>query len=139
MTIIRRQSDLIDIEIGDLTFSLKPFSYQERLEIASTITNQEGTFVENAAKATYISMKYAIKALKGAKLEDGSDYKLQFDENSHLSEDSISDILNLEINDKISIVLNNFGKGVPTKIVSPANGEEVEGVKIVQKTGVPKK
>ena len=139
MTIIYKKNDLITLKIADLTFKIKPLAYMERVEIMACSSKQEGSVIENAAKATYLAIKYAVKDFQGAKLIDGSDYKLEFDNEGYVSEESINDILNIENNNKLGLALNNFLKGVPTKLINPFTNEELEGVEIIQQTGQPKK
>lgn len=139
MSIIYRKNDLVKLKIGDLIFGIKPLTYLERVEIMSHLTNASGVVTENAAKATYYTMKFAIRSLEGAKLLDGSDYVLTFDENKNLSDDSLDDLLNIESNDKLGLAIWNFLKGVPAVLIDPNTNEPIEGVEIVTQKGVPKK
>lgn len=140
MTIIYQKDDLITLKIGELLFKIKPLSYMERVEILATANMQEGSVIQNAAKATFLAMKYAIRGFSGAKLSDGTDYKISFDDNGNLSEDSIDDLLNIQENQVLGFALNNFLKGVPAKLINPHTGEELEGVEVIQENkGVPKK
>ena len=140
MTIIYRKNDLVSIKIGNLTFGVKPLSYMERVEIMSAMANQSGQVIENAAKATFLTMKNAIREFSGAKMVDGSDYNITFDDNGNISDESIDDLLNIEANGKLGLALHNFLKGVPSKLIDPNTGEELEGVEIHnEKSGLPKK
>lgn len=139
MTIIYRKSDLVDIEIDDLTFKIKPLSYMERVDIMSTLSNEGGKVIENAAKATFLTMKYGIKKVSGAKLADGTDYEIGLDADGNISEESIDDLLNLKISANLGLCLHNFLNGVPEEIIDPNTGEVIKGVKLVLSKGVPKK
>jgi len=139
MTIIYRKNDLINLKFGDLVFGIKPLSYMERVEILSTLSMDNGKYIENAAKGTFLCMKYAIRKLTGAKLIDGSDYKLEFDADGNLSDESIDDVLNFQENEILGLALGNFLKCVPSKLINPNDGEPLEGVEIVPSEGVPKK
>ena len=92
MTIIHSKKHLITIKIDDLTFKIKPLTYKERTDVMACIYNQNGTVVENAAKATYLAMRYAVKNIDGAFLPTGEKYQLEFDDNSYLSEDCVDDL-----------------------------------------------
>lgn len=139
MTIIYRKNDLISLEIGDLVFKIKPLNYLDRVEIMSCLHNSSGTIVENAGKASYLTIKYAVKKLEGASTIDGTPYELEFDESGNITDDAISDILNIEENNKLGLALHNFLKGVPSKLIDPNTGDNLEGVKIINQGGVPKK
>lgn len=140
MTIIYKKNDLITLKIGELLFKIKPLSYMERVEILSTANMQEGSVIQNAATATFLAMKYAIRGFSGAQLSDGSEYKISFDDNGNLSDESIDDLLNIQENQVLGLALNNFLKGVPSKLINPHTGAELEGVEVIQDNkGVPKK
>lgn len=139
MTIIYRKNDLISLKIGDLTFNVKPMTYIERVEVMTCLSNVEGTVVENAAKATFLAMKYTIRKLDGAFLVGGEKYKVEIAEDGYISDESIDDLLNIEQSGNLGKALHNFLKGVPAKLIDPRTGKELEGVEIVNQGGVPKK
>lgn len=139
MTIIYRKNDFVSLKIGDLIFKIKPLTYEERVEIMSCLSNAGGTVVENAAKATFYSMKYAIKGIDGAFLPDGSKYDITLGDDGLITDDSIDDLLNIELNGLLSKALQNFLRGVPAKIIDPQTKKDLEGVEVVRKGGVPKK
>lgn len=139
MAIIYRKGDLVSIKIDDLVFGIEPLSYMDRVSIMACLSNEAGAVIENAAKATFLTMKKAVRELSGATLLDGSAYELSFEENGDLSDESIDDLLNMETNSYLGMALSNFLKGVPTELVNPNTGKPVEGVEIIKQRGVPKK
>lgn len=139
MTIIYRKDDLIKLKIGDLTFSIRPMSYQDRVSVLSALSNEGGSVIENAALATFKTMKHTIVSVDGAMLLSGDKYKITKDDDGKISDTSIDELLNLEENNLLGLALNNFLRGVPAKIINPNTGEELEGVEIVKSKGVPKK
>lgn len=139
MTIVYKKNDLIKVKITDITFHIKPLTYSERTEIMSCAHMQGGNVIENAAKATFLAMRHAIRDIEGVTNVDGTPYKLSFSEDGALTDDCIDDLLNLHTSDKLGPTLNNFLKGVPAKIVDPFTGEALEGVEIVPSGGMPKK
>jgi len=116
MSIIYRKTDLINLKIGDLTFIIRPLSYQDRISVMSALSTEGGSIVENAALATFKLMKHAIAGVSGAKLPDGEDYEISKDEEGKISDDSIDDLLNLEENDVLGMALHNFLKGIPATL-----------------------
>lgn len=139
MTIIYKSTDLIDLKIQDLVFSIRPLRYKQRVDIMSCLSNQSGTIVENAAKATFLTMKYTIRKVTGAFLLDGSPYEIELGEDDNVSDDCIDDLLNMASDSKLGPALHNFLKGIPSKLIDPNTGEELKGVEIVKQEGVPKK
>lgn len=139
MSIIYRKTDLIKLQIGDLIFSLKPLSYLERTEIMGCLVNNEGEVVENAAKATFLAIRYTIRKIDGATLSDGSKYELEFNEAGNISDECIDDLLNIDTDGKLGLAITNFLKGIPSKLIDPNTNKELKGVKIILGKGVPKK
>src|SRR5690606_3486695 len=81
------------------------------------------------SEGTALALKYAVKSISGVKDSDGKPYELKF-EGEFLSEESIDDLLNLEITDKLVLACSTLVNGVP-KDFTDVNGNKIEGVEII--------
>ena len=92
-------------------------------------------------KAVIQSMKFALKDIKGMKTIDDEgnevEYKLSFD-NNEISDDSIDDILNMPIAQKVSSLCTSLMSGLSSKITD-LNGKEIEGLEFIGKVQPAKK
>ena len=135
---IYRQSDRIPLEISGVKFLIKPLSYREKMEITKAISMKEGEQLETILQTTLLLMKFSIKGVEGIAYHDGSPLELQFDESGELSEESVNELLSMEITAKLNLALGQFANGIPDKVVDE-NGKPLEDVKILPMAGVPSK
>jgi hypothetical protein len=79
---------------GDVSITIKPLKYSEKVEINSLQRNVAGELIDDYMAQTYLSLKYSIVNVEGLKKYDGSDYALEFDQvTGELSEDSVEDLV----------------------------------------------
>lgn len=119
-------SDRIHIKIDDITFVIAPLNYLRKQELAECTKLQDGKETFDLLKAQIYYIKYALKEVKGIKNYDGSDYELEF-EGDCLTDNCVSEILNLEQREKLNIVAWQQLNGIKEL-------EDVEGVELEVKT-----
>lgn len=93
---ILSMKDRLKLQVGDVTFELKPLSVKEMDEVNSHRRNSGGQVEKDILKENATYLKYAVKGLSGIKDYSGNDYELEF-ENGHLTEDCISDLFTLKL------------------------------------------
>lgn len=128
MSRIYKTTDRVKVKVDDLTFSISPLSYAQKSEIQSklykAVNDQDMLAAQDAA---VLSIKYAVKSVKG--LTDGNDEPYQLEmENNQLTQQCIDDLLNIEQNTKLAAVCTSLVHGISTEIVDPNTGEKLEGV-----------
>ena len=138
MITVYRNTDRIKLKIHDVLFSVKPLSYKEKADITSTISLDGGMQTEDTMSSVQKIMKYSVKEVKGISYPDGTPLKLKFDDNDHLEEDSIDELLNMEITTDLTTALYGFMQGVPKQITGP-DGTKMSHIKILPFDGMPKK
>lgn len=136
MARIYRLTDRIKIKIDDLIVTVRPLSKDEKAEILQSVIHgrSKGDFKE-ATQGMVLALKYAIKNVEGIIDSDDKPYQLQFDENKNLTDDCISDLLNLEFHSKLTLVCISLARKIPEEFTDE-NGKKLEGVEII-KTGTP--
>jgi hypothetical protein len=72
---------------------LKPFSMANKMEIASKVKIVNGEEVPDDTQQALLSLKYSIVDVKGIKDYSGNDYKLSFDENELIDDQTVDDLL----------------------------------------------
>ena len=123
--IIHKISDVIEYKIGPLTIKVTPLSFKQKSEINALIMMaQKSQDIIELQKASLMSVKMALKEIKGLKYADGSEWSLQF-ENGLVSDDSLDELLNLEMSAKIVEICGAFINSIPSSI---------EGVELIDKT-----
>jgi hypothetical protein len=126
--IIHKITDKIKVKIGEIAFWVSPLSWDQKQDILSDAKMNDGK-VSNR-NSTYKCIKYAVKDIEGVVLSDGSPYTLKL-ENGVLSDESVEEILNLELSPRLIMTCYSLVHGVPNKIFNPVTGEPLEGVEIV--------
>jgi hypothetical protein len=128
MTKIYRTTDRVKVNVEGITFSISPLSYIQKSEIQAklykAVTDQDMMAAQDAA---VLSIKYAVKSVKG--LFDGNDepYQLELEDNQ-LTQQCIDDLLNIKQNTKLASVCTSLVHGLSTEIIDPTTGEKIEGV-----------
>lgn len=110
--IVYRLTDRIPVIIGDLTFLIAPMSFEQKIAIMESGKMAAGKETKDMARSAVMAMKYSVKSVKGLKNADGSDYELTFDESGNLSDESISELLQVEQYPKLLEVTTQFVNGI---------------------------
>jgi hypothetical protein len=121
---VYRLSDRIKIKIDDIIVTISPLSIHQKTEIQSAMWKgrTEKNF-EEATKGVMLSIKYAVKGISGLTDLSGQEYKLEF-QDGVLSDQSLDDVFNLGLTDKLSMVCASLIKGIPSEF-------NIEGVEFV--------
>jgi len=136
MAKIYRTTDRIPVQVDDVIITLSPLKYHEKAEIQACVMKGDA---HGATQGAALALKYSIKEIKGVELEDGSEYSLDLGPEGNLTEDCISDLLNLQVFDKLIAVSLNLLNGIPDKFVDLATGKKITGVEIVKEKSGKKK
>lgn len=112
---IYKCSDRLPIKIGDIEFKISPLSFQNRSEIQSLLVLAQGGDMNKAVEGSFLAIKYALKGIKGVENFDGTPYELSFDSDGTLTDDCVSEVLNLECFPKLAALAVALINGVPDK------------------------
>jgi hypothetical protein len=129
MARIYKRSDRIKVQVHDITLHIAPLSLSQKKEIQSHLykaTTEKD--LNSAQEASVLSVKYSVKRVEGLYDSNDEEYKLKFDSNDNLSEETIDDLLNIEHSTKISMVCNSFIGGVSKEVIDPETGKPLEGI-----------
>lgn len=135
MAKVYRTKDKISVKIDDITVKISPLTYEQKAVIQSLLISGDPLSVVKAAKE---SIRYAVKEVSGVEDADGNPYELEFD-NGVLSEDCIDDLLNIDPEDKLSLVCTSLLQGIPKGFIDPQTGKPIEGISIERPTSRKKK
>lgn len=139
MVRIYKKSDRIPVRIGNITVRLAPLSKDEKTEIQLCMIRGRGNNdYKELTNGLFLSLKYAVKGIDGITDGDGNKYELQFDDNKNLTDDCVSDLLNMEEKDKLTLVCISLINKIPDEFTDE-KGKKLEGVEIIKATGNPEK
>lgn len=125
---IFKPTDRIELKIDEVTFSLRPLTYEERMEIVGHDVMKSGEIHEDMSHKMYTVLKKCVKGIKGIQYADGSEYELEFDE-GELAGSCVSDLMGSEMAPKILLSAAAYLNGVSNgKLIHPATGEIINGV-----------
>lgn len=128
---IYKPSDRIAIKIDDVTVKVSPLTYEQKSEVQEYMLGAANGDFKAGMDGAKLAIKYAIKGIKGVTLADGSKYELEMD-NDVLSEECVGDLINSEINSKLTIICCGLLTGVNKNFVDPNTGKKLEGVSIAK-------
>ena len=83
-------------------------------------------------------MQFTVKGVEGISYHDGTPLKLLFDDSGILKDESIDELMSMEITQTLNSVLAQFANGVPDEILDD-DGKPLKDVKILPMDGVPVK
>jgi len=130
---VSRMSDR-KVKVGDYVFHLAPLSYTQKAEINSHVKVNNDIVTRDLEMSAYTVLKHSLKAIDGPiKQANGSDYELEFTcpNKLTLSDDCLSEVLNIKWPADILFIANNLIDGIPEAILNPLTGEAIEGISIV--------
>jgi len=108
MARILKMSDRIKMKIDDITFTLAPFSYEQKMEMSDCTKIVAGEEIIDVFKTKTLMLKYGLKGIDGV-----GDYRLAFDSEGNLSNECISEILYIEQSAKMLQACYEIHNGVP--------------------------
>lgn len=92
--------DRVKVSVDGVTFYVSPLSREAKRQLAGCRFVESGEEKMNLYEANTILLKYGLKDVEGLKDYHGDNYKLEFD-NEKLTEECVSDILNLPVKDSL--------------------------------------
>lgn len=123
---VYKTTDKIKVVVDDLTVEISPLSFEVKSDIQASILSGGEMGVVNAAK---MAIKHSVKTIDGLENPDGSKYELEFDGNC-LADSCVDDILNIDEDDKLSLVCTSLLNGIPQKFVDPQTKKPIKGIHI---------
>jgi hypothetical protein len=131
MARIYRKTDRIPVKIGDIVVQLAPLTIHQKTEVQQTLLQSRiNGDIREATRGITLAIQYSLKGISGLVDSDGNPYALKFS-NDILEEECVSDLLNMEFHDKLTLVCIGLVKGVPTEFTDE-NGKPIEGVEVVK-------
>ncbi len=129
---IFKLSDRIKIKINEVVLVVSPLSMTQKIEVQQFLAKSAATptDVQSSINGAKLAMKYAIKAIEGVELSDGSKYELEL-ENNEITDECLEELLNSEIANEITLTSIGLLNGIPREIVDPTTGKPLKGVKIL--------
>lgn len=132
---IYKTTDKIPVKIDSITVKISPLTFEQKSEVQGLILEQNPLSIVKAAR---LCIKSSVKEIDGVENEDGSAYQLQFEENGALTDQCVDDLLNIDQDDKLSLVCTSLLNGIPRDFIDPQTGQKIEGISI-QKASPRKK
>jgi hypothetical protein len=130
MARIYKCSDRIPVKIDSVLFKISPLTFEQKAEIQHYMLGFTTGDIRAATKGTALAVKYAVKDVKGLQDSKGKSYKLEFD-GEVLSDNCVSDLMNVAMSNKLTIVCASMVGGMPDKFTD-GEGKKLEGVEIVE-------
>lgn len=132
---IRKTTEKITVNVGDLVFKITPLTFEQKCEIQAVLSAGTTTAILKASK---LAMKFAVKDITGLQNPDGSDYVVTMDEVG-LSDDVINDLGNSEIGDTLNYMCISLLNGIPKQFENPITKKPLDGVSFVDEVVAEKK
>lgn len=135
MVRIYKTTDKIPVKIDSLTFEISPLTFEVKSNIQASLLDGNPLSIVRAAKD---AIKHSVKSVKGVEDANGNPYELEFEDGA-LTEDCVNDLLNIDQDDKLSLVCTSLLNGIPKNFVDPSTGKKIEGISIETKAASRKK
>lgn len=94
--VIYRMSDRIPVKLGELTFWIAPLSVDAKGRLLTFSKRVSGEERDVAMEGAAAALKLSVKGVDGLKLADGSPYECEFDEQGNLTDDCVSELMQLD-------------------------------------------
>lgn len=124
MAKLYRRTARIKIKIEDITVTISPLTQDEKAEIQTEMLGYAKGNIKAGARGVFLCLKYAVKDVSGIEDSDGNPYALKFEDKT-LSDESVNDLLNMELTEKLTQVCSSLTNGIPKDF-------NIEGVEVVR-------
>lgn len=124
---IRKTTDKVSVKINDLVFKISPLTFDQKCSVQTLLASGGAASILKASK---LAIKYAVKDVEGLQNQDGSKYEVKFDEEG-LSDETIDDLSNTEINDNLNYICITLLNGMPKRFEHPVTRQPLPGVSYV--------
>lgn len=125
-----------------VTFTYRQITYRIKNLIAGIVTSiKSGQIYVDTALSCFYHLKYAVKGVSGLTYADGSDYVLEFEDETKtaLSDKCTEELLALSFNDKLIYASKQLINSIPDTIINPLTGAKLEGVELILEEQAVKK
>lgn len=126
MVKLYKTTDKVPVKVGPITIQISALSFEQKAEIQAELVKADPLSILRAAR---LAIKYSVKDVKGVEDIDGNEYQVEM-ENEMLTDSCVDDVLNLDQDDKISLVCTSLLNGIPKEFVDPQSGKKIEGISI---------
>lgn len=121
---VYRPSDKIKIKVDNLTFTIRPLTYHEKVEIQKYAVLASSDF-QSGMMAGYLAIKYAVVAVDGLETPDGSPFVFTG------TDEDLDALFNLNAtSDKLVAACLNLITGVPSEF-KDLGGNKLNNVEFV--------
>lgn len=128
MAKIYKVTDRIPLVIEDLTVIVSPLTFEQKMQVQTEILKLGG---QGAMRGAKLACQYAVKEIKGLKLDDNSDYVVEI-KDGKVSDECWDDLQNIKETQKLITVCLNLINGIPKDFTDPQTGKKLEGVSFLQ-------
>lgn len=129
---IARLTDRFIIKMGEISIEVSPLSGREKVELAGFSSWKEGKIHVDKPRQELFVIKHTVKDVHGVTDMDDHPYKLAFDGNV-LTDDCADEVLGLLASTWFTYATLQLASSGVGKVISPINGQPVEGVEIFMK------
>lgn len=120
---IYRLEHRIPVKLGEVTFWLGPISHEQRTKIFSFVKPEGSPEKTDHVALSNTALRFSIKGIEGVEYPDGSPYQLSFDSDGGVSDECLSELMQLEAMPKIIALCSQF-------LTQGFGNGSVEGVEI---------
>ena len=106
--IIYRVTDRIPVKIGGVTFWVAPLSWRHKSQILSMYKVKAGEELVDPMGIAMMTLKFSLKEVEGVAYADGSSFTLHMTEDDTVSDESLSEVMQLDGIDKLVTVCSQF-------------------------------
>ena len=126
---IYRTTDILKFKFGEIEVEFSPLSHFQKNEInpllnqavkIRTVKGPDGRDnqiqeqdLQKMAEAMQLAFKYSVKSIKGLWDSEDKEYELTFDQNKVLTDECVSDIMNISEQAQISFIVGSLLGGAP--------------------------
>lgn len=115
MARIYKPTDRMQFKIGEIIVKIAPLSRHQKNEVQKMMTKgQDKKDLMLLNDAIMLAISYCVKGISGVFDANNEPYQLEFDEGV-LTEECISDLLNMEESKQLIQLCSEFVNGIPKK------------------------
>jgi len=140
---IFKTSDEISIKIDDVTVIVSPLTYEHKVEVQAFMLKAakgDAEGISAGMEGARLAIKYAVKRVDNVTHVDGTPYEVKM-ENKVLSDETLNELCNCEITDKLYNVCCQLLASIPKQFIDPVSKKPMKGVsfsKNLKRTGKKK-
>jgi len=123
--------------IERLEFDFTALNYIQKNNVNNRTTHiKEGKVSVDRTLTSYLTLKYGLKAVRGLKNLDGTEYKLKFEKwngGEEVTDICLSELMNIQIADGLMYLGLDLMNSAPTELLNPVTHKPIEGCEIIDK------